>query len=78
MIVSSRSIRYGGHVVVDRPIWGHVYLQFPVFLLLLVALGVLLLCPRELDVESGISSDGSSHPWHDFFEFESEKKVSSA
>lgn len=40
-------------------------------LLLLVALGVLLLWPRELDVESGISSDGNSHPWHDFFEFES-------
>ena len=31
-------------------------------LLLFVALGVLLLCPREFDVESGISSDGSSHP----------------
>lgn len=74
MIVSSGSISYHGHV---EPA-GHVYLQFPVFLLLLVALGVLLLCPREFDVESGISSDGSSHPWHDFFEFESEKKVSSA
>lgn len=39
--------------------------------LLLVALGVLLFWPREFDVESGTSSDGSSHPWHDFFELES-------
>jgi hypothetical protein len=31
-------------------------------LLLFVALGVLLLCPRELEVESGMSSEGSSHP----------------
>lgn len=32
--------------------------------------GVLLFCPRELEVESGISSEGRSHPWQDFFEFE--------
>jgi hypothetical protein len=31
-------------------------------LLLLVALGVLLFCPREFDVESGTSSDGNSQP----------------
>lgn len=38
------------------------YLQLPALALLLVALGVLLLCPREFEVESGISSDGSSQP----------------
>lgn len=47
------------------------HLRLPALGLLLVALGVLLLCPRELDVESGISSEGSSQPWHDFFELES-------
>lgn len=41
------------------------------FELLLVALGVLLLCPLEFDVESGMSSEGSSQPWHDFFVLES-------
>lgn len=46
-------------------------LDWLLLLLLLVALGVLLFCPRELDVESGTSSDGNSQPWHDFFEFES-------
>lgn len=37
-------------------------LQLPALVLLLVALGVLLLWPREFDVESGISSEGSSQP----------------
>lgn len=38
------------------------HLRLPALGLLFVALGVLLLCPRELDVESGISSEGSSQP----------------
>lgn len=44
-------------------------------LLLFWALGVLLLWPREFDVESGMSSDGNSQPWHDFFELESGEKT---
>lgn len=51
-------------------------LPLPLFELLFVALGVLLLWPREFDVESGTSSEGNSHPWHDFFELESGKIVS--
>lgn len=53
----------------------HIFLPLPLFELLFVALGVLLLWPREFDVESGTSSEGSSHPWHDFFELESGKMV---
>lgn len=56
-----------------RPYCKKTDLLFPPapFELLLVALGVLLLCPLEFDVESGMSSEGSSHPWQDFFVLES-------
>lgn len=32
-----------------------------------------LLWPLELEVESGMSSEGSSQPTHDFFELEAER-----
>lgn len=59
--------------------FGIFAVPLPKFLLLLlfVALGVLLLWPLEFDVESGISCDGNSHPWHDFFELESGVRASS-
>ena len=47
-------------------------------LLLLVfnILGVLLFWPRELEVESGMSSEGSSQPWQDFLELEAAREDS--
>lgn len=45
-------------------------LELGLLLLVFSIFGVLLFWPRELEVESGMSSEGSSQPWQDFLELE--------